>query len=238
MGRRPIVRRRGRSPKFIAPSHRRPGASRYPAPTDGGEPYYKAEVMGLIHDPGRGSPLALVKAERGEFMTIAAEGSYVGQEIYIGEPTESKIGDIVKVGVVPEGTMIFNLERKPGDGGALFRAGGNYAVVVGRNPDGTITLKDSTGRLFTSDPRCLTTLGVAAGGGKIEKPFLKAGSSYKLMRSKGRLWPIVRGVAMISAYHVHGGGRHQHIGGPSSVSRRAPPGAKVGLIAPKRTGRR
>ncbi len=207
-------------------------------PKDGGEAYAGGKILDLIHDPGRGGPLALIKSDGESFLTVAAEGSYVGQDVYIGHPAESKIGDIAKVGTVPEGRMIFNIERRPGDGGALFRSSGNYAVVVSRNPDGTVTLKDSKGRLFTSDPRCLATLGVAAGGGRTEKPFLRAGPVTKLMRSRKRVYPVVRGVAMISAYHVHGGGRHQHVGGPSSVSRRAPPGAKVGLIAPRRAGRR
>lgn len=238
MGKRPIVRRRGKSPIFMAPTHRRPGPARYPLL--GEEKVTTAALIeDIVHDPGRGAPMALVKTESGKFFTVAAEGSYVGEQIYIGRSDDGpKVGDIIALGNIPEGTMVFNVERKPGDGGSLFRSSGNYAVVVARNPDQTVVLKDRKGRLFTSDSRCLATIGVAAGGGRTEKPFLKAGNKLKLMRAKGRLYPIVRGVAMISTYHPHGGGRHMHVGGPSSVSRRAPPGAKVGLIAPKRTGRK
>ena len=54
------------------------------------------------------------------------------------------------------------------------------------------------------------------------------------MQSRGRLYPVVRGIAQAAVYHPHGGGRHQHIGHPSSVARNTPPGAKVGNIAPKK----
>ena len=57
-------------------------------------------------------------------------------------------------------------------------------------------------------------------------------------RKKGKQYPVVRGVAMNAVSHPHGGGGHQHVGGPSTVSRGAPPGRKVGNIAAKRTGRR
>ena len=58
-----------------------------------------------------------------------------------------------------------------------------------------------------------------------------------LMRAKGRKFPITRGVAMIAAVHPHGGGRHQHPGKPTTVSKRSPPGKKVGLIGAKQVGR-
>lgn len=236
MGRRPIVRRRGRSPNFMAPTHRRVGPAEYKL--DFKTELEKAKIVDLLHDPGRGAPLALIELSSKEsFLTVAAEGSYVGQEVQIGRNAAPNVGNILPLSSIPEGAMVFNVERRPGDGGALFRASGNYAVVISHNPDKTVTLKDTKGRLFVIDERCLATVGVAAGGGRTEKPFLKAGNKAKLMKSRGRLYPIVRGVAMIAAYHPHGGGRHQHVGGSTSVSRNAPPGAKVGLIAPRKTGR-
>jgi large subunit ribosomal protein L2 len=76
-----------------------------------------------------------------------------------------------------------------------------------------------------------------AGGGRTEKPYLKAGAKRGLMRSRGRRWPIVKGTSMVAASHPHGGGRHKHEGKPSSVSRDTPPGRKVGLIAARQSGR-
>ncbi|MBO3803501.1 MAG: 50S ribosomal protein L2 [Candidatus Brockarchaeota archaeon] len=234
MGKRPIVRRRGASPIFEAPTHRRVGDVRY---VQTGESTVQGEVKGLLHDPGRGSPVAEVRLDSGErFYMVAGEGMYVGQRVEVGAEARLQLGSVLPLGKIPEGTMVFNVERKPEDGGALFRSSGNYAVVVGRA--GTdVMLKDSSGRIFTVDSGCKATLGVAAGGGRIEKPFLKAGTKMALMRSRGRLYPRVRGVAMISAYHPFGGGRHQHAGGARTVPRGAPPGKKMGLIAAKRTGR-
>jgi large subunit ribosomal protein L8e len=67
--------------------------------------------------------------------------------------------------------------------------------------------------------------------------MLKAGRAYHAAKAKRNSWPKVRGVAMNPVEHPHGGGNHQHIGHASTVSRWAPPGQKVGLIAARRTGR-
>jgi large subunit ribosomal protein L8e len=80
-------------------------------------------------------------------------------------------------------------------------------------------------------------VGLIAGGGRVEKPLLKAGRAYFKYRAKRNKWPRVRGVAMNPVDHPHGGGNHQHIGHASTTSRNDPPGKKVGLIAARRTGR-
>jgi large subunit ribosomal protein L8e len=80
-------------------------------------------------------------------------------------------------------------------------------------------------------------VGVISGGGRIEKPMLKAGRAYHKYKVKRNCWPRVRGVSMNPVDHPHGGGNHQHIGHPSTCRRDAPPGQKVGLIAARRTGR-
>uniref|UniRef100_M4BJW7 Large ribosomal subunit protein uL2 C-terminal domain-containing protein n=1 Tax=Hyaloperonospora arabidopsidis (strain Emoy2) TaxID=559515 RepID=M4BJW7_HYAAE len=85
--------------------------------------------------------------------------------------------------------------------------------------------------------RCRAMVGVVAGGGRTDKPILKAGRAFHKYRVKRNEWPRVRGVAMNPVEHPHGGGNHQHIGHPSTVRRDAPAGKKVGLIAARRTGR-
>ena len=80
-------------------------------------------------------------------------------------------------------------------------------------------------------------VGIVAGGGRLDKPLLKAGNAYHKYKVKRNCWPVVRGVAMNPVEHPHGGGNHQHIGHASTVRRDAPHGAKVGLIAARRTGR-
>jgi len=84
---------------------------------------------------------------------------------------------------------------------------------------------------------CRALVGVVAGGGRIDKPLLKAGRAYHKYKVKRNCWPKVRGVAMNPVEHPHGGGNHQHIGKPSTVKRNTPAGRKVGLIAARRTGR-
>merc|ERR1712083_1266145 len=80
-------------------------------------------------------------------------------------------------------------------------------------------------------------VGIVAGGGRIDKPMLKAGRAYFKYKAKRNSWPKTRGVAMNPVEHPHGGGNHQHIGHASTVKRDAPAGKKVGLIAARRTGR-
>ena len=80
-------------------------------------------------------------------------------------------------------------------------------------------------------------VGIVAGGGRIDKPMLKAGRAYHKYKVKRNCWPKVRGVAMNPVEHPHGGGNHQHIGKASTVKRGTSAGRKVGLIAARRTGR-
>jgi len=84
---------------------------------------------------------------------------------------------------------------------------------------------------------CRAMVGVVAGGGRLDKPLLKAGRAHHKWKMKRNGWPKVRGVAMKPVEHPHGGGNHQHIGKPGTVRRDTPPGRKVGLIAARRTGR-
>ena len=79
--------------------------------------------------------------------------------------------------------------------------------------------------------------GIVAGGGRIDKPILKAGRAYFKYKAKRHGWPRVRAVCMNPVDHPFGGGNHQHIGKPSTVARTKSAGRKVGLIAARRTGR-
>ena len=88
------------------------------------------------------------------------------------------------------------------------------------------------------NPKCRATIGIIAGGGRVDRPFLKAGKKYHKMKTRAAKYPRVRGVAMNVIDHPFGGGNMQHPGRPTTVSRRAPPGRKVGQIAARRTGRR
>merc|ERR1712059_109225 len=80
-------------------------------------------------------------------------------------------------------------------------------------------------------------VGIVAGGGRIDKPMLKAGRAYHKYKAKRNSWPKVRGVVMNPVEHPHGGGNHQHIGKASTFKRGTSAGRKIGLIAARRTGR-
>ena len=81
-------------------------------------------------------------------------------------------------------------------------------------------------------------IGIVAGGGRTDKPLLKAGRAYHKYAVKRNCWPKIRGVAKNPVEHPHGGGNHQHIGMPStSCAQDRPAGRKVGLIGARRTGR-
>jgi large subunit ribosomal protein L8e len=80
-------------------------------------------------------------------------------------------------------------------------------------------------------------VGVIAGGGRTDKPLMKAGAAFHKYKVKRNEWPKVRGVAMNPVEHPHGGGNHQHVGHSTCISQEAPAGKKCGLIGAKRTGR-
>jgi large subunit ribosomal protein L8e len=206
--------------------------------------YIRGVVREIIHDPGRGAPLARVqfrdpykyKVQKTNF--IAVEGLYTGQFIYAGQKAKLKIGNVLPLGIMPEGTVISNVEERPGDKGKLARASGDYATVVAHNKDtGTTRLRLPSGAKKVVSSSCRGVVGVVAGGGRVDKPILKAGRAYHKYKAKRNSWPYVRGVAMNPVEHPHGGGNKQHIGHPATVGRSTPPGAKVGLIAARRTGR-
>jgi len=201
-------------------------------------------VKEIVHDKGRGAPLARVqfrdpyRYRKSKQLFIAAEGVYTGQFIYAGKKAQLTVGNILPIGELPEGTIICNVESQPGDRGTFARASGNYATVISHNPDEGVTrvkLPSGTKKVLSS--RARATIGLVAGGGRIEKPLLKAGRAYHKYKAVRNKWPKVRGVAMNPVDHPHGGGNHQHIGHASTVSRHDPPGKKVGLIAARRTGR-
>jgi large subunit ribosomal protein L2 len=236
MGKRLIQQRRGRiNTKFNAPSHRFRGEIKYK------QSLLKNEgiVIDIIHDPGRSAPIAIIKMKNKEkIINIASEGMMIGDKLNFSENKNNvNIGNILSIGNIPEGLSIYNIELMPGDGGKLARVGGSSATVVSHDKNKTI-IQLPSGVFKTLDSNCKATIGVAAGGGRKDKPFLKAGKKYYAYRSRGKQYPVVRGVAMCAVSHPHGGGGHQHVGKPSTVKRSSSPGRKVGSIAAKRTGRK
>ncbi len=195
------------------------------------------QITDIVPDPARTAVLAEILFENGgrEFV-IAAEGEYVGQRIEYGRGAEIALGNVLPLSSIVEGCPVFNIERTPGDGGNIIRSSGLYGLVVTKDKSG-IYVKVPSGKTVRLNPACRATIGCAAGGGRIEKPLVKAGAAYHAMRARGRHYPTVRGVAMNPVDHPFGGSQH-HVGKSKSTSRHAPPGRKVGAIASRRTGRR
>lgn len=147
----------------------------------------------------------------------------------------NKFGNTLPLAEIPEGTPIYDIENTPGDGGRFVRSSGTYASVVTHDANQAVVELPS-GELKYLNPNCRASIGVVAGGGRKDKPFLKAGKRWHAYKAKGKKFMTVRGVAMNAVDHPHGGGNRQHPGRPTTVSRHAPPGRKVGSIAAKRTG--
>jgi large subunit ribosomal protein L8e len=245
MGRVIRAQRKGRGSVFKSHNQHRKGAAKLRA-LDFSERqgYIKGVVKEIIHDPGRGAPLAVVtfrdpyRFKMRKELFVCAEGMHTGQFIYCGKRAQLSIGNVLPLGSMPEGTIICNVEERQGDRSKLAKASGNYATIISHLPDeGKTRIKLPSGSRKVVSSRCRGMVGVVAGGGRPEKPILKAGRAYHKYRVKRNEWPHVRGVAMNPVEHPHGGGNHQHIGHPSTVRRDAPQGAKVGLIAARRTGR-
>ena len=245
MGRVVRGQRKGAGSVFRSHTHKRKGASKLRV-LDHAERtgFLKGTVKEIIHDPGRGAPMAKIafqhtyKYKTVKEIMVATEGLYTGQFVYFGKKASLTVGNVLPIGAMPEGTIICNLEARAGDRGKLARASGDYITVVSHNQDnGTSRVKLPSGMKKVVSSQCRAMVGVVAGGGRIDKPMLKAGRAYHKYRVKRNSWPKVRGVAMNPVEHPHGGGNHQHIGHASTVRRDAPPGKKVGLIAARRTGR-
>ncbi len=236
MGRRIQGQRRGRGgPTFRAPSHRYKSDLQHKKAEE--SDLVAGEVVDIEHDPARSAPVAAVEFEDGDRrLVLAPEGITVGEQLQVGVSAEIKPGNTLPLAEIPEGVPVCNVESKPGDGGKFARASGTSAQLLTHDRKVAV-VKLPSGEVKRLNPDCRATIGVVAGGGRTEKPYVKAGKKYHKMKARGTKWPRVRGVAMNAVDHPFGGGGRQHPGKPKSVSRNAPPGRKVGDIASKRTGR-
>jgi large subunit ribosomal protein L2 len=235
MGKRIRVRRRGKgTPTYKAKSFRRLGEVMLPPNT--GE-ITTAVVIDILHDPGRSAPVAQVRYSDGqERLVLAPEGIKVGDRLACGISAPVQPGNTLSLAEIPEGTMMYNIEAHPGDGGRFVRASGSYATLIAHDV-GQAVIQLPSGEIRNFNPNCRATIGAVAGSGVVDKPMLKAGNRHHAMLAKGKPYPHVRAVAMNVVDHIFGG-RGKHAGRPKTVARGASPGQKVGLIAARRTGKR
>ncbi len=239
MGKRIRTQRRGHGgPTFQASTQKRIAPARYPAVDKlQSEGILKGKIEAILHEPGRGTPLARVKLQTGQtYHTILPEGTHQGQAIQIGSQASNEIGNILPLNNISEGTMICGIELHPGDGGKIARSSGTYATVVAHTPQGTM-IKFPSGKTRYVNNLCRATIGIVSGAGRLERPFLKAGSKYYKKRAKGHKYPRTRGIAMVAASHPFGSGS-KGSRKVTTVGRGAPPGKKVGLIAARGAGKK
>ena len=231
MGKRIITQRRGRGTHTYKV---RKKAFRfkiqYPQKLEG-----EGEVIKLFNSSAHTAPLAKIKYSSGTFYIPATKGMFEGQKIKL-EGKEIKESNIIKLKDIPMKTPIYCIESRPGDGGKFIKSGGNSAII-NRITENSIFVLFPSKKEKKLNPNCRAIIGVSAGSGRLDKPVIKAGKKYHIKKSKSKLWPRTSAVKMNAIDHPFGSGRAKN---PKSkiAKRNAPPGRKVGLLRPKRTGKR
>ncbi|MBS3066364.1 50S ribosomal protein L2 [Candidatus Pacearchaeota archaeon] len=198
----------------------------------------EGEVLKFVHSGGHSAPLLKIRINNEIFFNPSAEGMYEGQKVSIGK--ENGVGSIVKLKDVPTKTEVYNIEINPGDGGKLIRTAGSFATIVKKTKDKvTLLLPSKKEKDFSGD--CRASIGIIAGSGRIDKPVMKAGRMFYIKKTKSKLWPRTSAVKMNAIDHPFGSGRGKNLthGNLGKIPKRnAPPGAKVGSIRARRTGKR
>jgi large subunit ribosomal protein L2 len=237
MGKRILTQRRGKGGiQYRAAEKGKVADARYPSITSGDT--VNGVIEDFVHDRGRSSPLTKIRLNSGQISYIpAVSGLQSGSMIEIGPSAEIKNGNVLPLKHIPEGQAICNIELIYGDGGKLVRASGGSAILFAHRDKDSVIRLPSKKQILVNDS-CRASIGKISGGGRLERPILKAGRHHHMMKAKAKRYPSVRGVAMGSVHHPFGGGRHQGPHKSTSTSRNAPPGRKVGLIAARKTGRK
>lgn len=167
-----------------------------------------AVVKAIEYDPNRTARLALLYYVDGaKAYIIAPEGLQVGQRVVSGEAVAPEVGNAMKMMNIPLGTIVHNIELKPGRGGALARSGGTYAQIVAREGK-YVTLKLPSSETRHVLGTCMATVGTVSNGDHMNVVLGKAGRNRWLGRR-----PRVRGVAMNPVDHPMGGGEGRASGG-------------------------
>ncbi|WP_142416461.1 50S ribosomal protein L2 [Bartonella massiliensis] len=172
-----------------------------------------AKVERLEYDPNRTAFIALIRYEDGQLSYILAPQRLgVGDSIIAGLNVDVKPGNAMPLGNMPVGTIIHNVEMKPGKGGQIARSAGAYAQLVGRD-HGMAILRLNSGEQRLVPSSCFATVGAVSNPDHGNINDGKAGRS----RWRGKR-PHVRGVAMNPVDHPHGGGEGRTSGGRHPVS--------------------
>jgi len=233
MGKNLIQQARGKgSPTYAAPSFR------YLADVKLRHGNWQATIIDLMKSQGHSAPLALLRYDDGtEGYLIAPEGVNVGMRIETKTDAEVKIGNSATIKNIPEGTFICNIEGIPGDGGRFARTSGAFGKIVTKLPSKIVIMLPSK-KTKEFHPECRATIGLVAGSGRPEKPFFKAGNLFKAKAAKNKKYPSIGGAVQNAVDHPFGNKRSSRKSKARPAPKNAPPGRNVGMIHPRRTGRK
>lgn len=170
------------------------------------------KVEAIEYDPNRSAEIALILYEDGERKyIIAPNGLAIDQKVIASEAAPIEVGNSLPLSKIPVGTLIHNLEIRPGKGGQMVKSAGSAAVLQGRE-EGFTLVKLPSGEIRRFLPECIATIGQL---GRVEAKSERWGLAGRKRRMGIR--PTVRGVAMHPDAHPHGGGE-----GRSSVGLKYP----------------
>ena len=172
-----------------------------------------ATVERIEYDPNRTAFIALVKYTDEEVAYILApQRLNVGDKVVAAKRTDVKPGNAMELGQMPVGTIVHNVEMKPGKGGQIARSAGTYVQVVGRDR-GMVIVRLNSGEQRYIHGECMATVGAVSNPDNQNQNLGKAGRS----RWMGKR-PLSRGVAKNPVDHPHGGGEGRTSGGRHPVT--------------------
>lgn len=177
----------------------------------------KFDVVGTVerleYDPNRTAFIALVKYEDNELAYILApQRLKVGDQVVSGARVDIKPGNAMPLSAIPVGTIVHNIELKPGAGGKIARSAGTYCQLVGKDA-GYAQIKLQSGELRVVRGECMATVGAVSNPDNMNQHMGKAGRGRWLGRR-----PHNRGVVMNPVDHPHGGGEGRTSGGRHPVT--------------------
>ncbi|AKQ41844.1 50S ribosomal protein L2 [Aurantiacibacter atlanticus] len=173
----------------------------------------EATVERIEYDPNRTAFIALVKYEDGQLSYIIAPNRLApGDKIVAGEKVDTKPGNAMLLGQIPVGTIIHNVEMKPGKGGQIARSAGTYVQLVGRDR-GMVIVRLNSGEQRYLRADCMGTVGAVSNPDNQNQNLGKAGRRRHMGRK-----PLTRGVAKNPVDHPHGGGEGRTSGGRHPVT--------------------
>ena len=172
-----------------------------------------ATVERIEYDPNRSAFIALLKYEDGkQSYILAPQRLAAGDTVIAGRSVDVKPGNAMPMENIPVGTIIHNIEMRPGKGAQIARAAGTYAQLVGKD-SGYAQLRLTSGEARMVPARCMATIGAVSNSDNQNIKKAKAGRNRWLGKR-----PSVRGVAMNPVDHPHGGGEGRSSGGRHPVT--------------------